>query len=241
MKHFLFSLIPNKSDREVLVLAGDIATPNADIFQRGVLLSALRFFSLNYKHVIYVPGNHEYYYGDFDQINSALRSTRDAVYICDRRTPLNVHLANNNVVFIEGYRFVCCTLWFNERVSNRGRRNLINDFRMIKDPLERFHTEGAKAENFLRHGVQSGDIVVTHHLPSYRSVASKFMGNPLNSFFVHDNVEKLLYREPAMWIHGHTHESCDYELGKTRVLCNPYGYFDYEENPTFVPQLIIDV
>jgi Icc-related predicted phosphoesterase len=29
---------------------------------------------------------------------------------------------------------------------------------------------------------------------------------------------------PALWLHGHTHGSCDYKLGDTRVVCNPMGY-----------------
>jgi pyruvate carboxylase len=34
-----------------------------------------------------------------------------------------------------------------------------------------------------------------------------------------------LVREPVkLWIHGHTHESMDYELNGTRVVCNPRGY-----------------
>jgi hypothetical protein len=26
------------------------------------------------------------------------------------------------------------------------------------------------------------------------------------------------------WVHGHTHECCDYLHGPVRVLCNPRGY-----------------
>jgi hypothetical protein len=34
---------------------------------------------------------------------------------------------------------------------------------------------------------------------------------------------------------GHTHESFDYEIGKTRVVCNPRGYASTEENKGFRP------
>jgi hypothetical protein len=33
-----------------------------------------------------------------------------------------------------------------------------------------------------------------------------------------------LEKRPRLWVHGHTHTTCDYELGSTRVACNPYGY-----------------
>ncbi len=45
----------------------------------------------------------------------------------------------------------------------------------------------------------------------------------------------------ALWIHGHTHDSFDYFIGGTRVICNPRGYFGYELNPDFNPGLVIDV
>lgn len=27
-----------------------------------------------------------------------------------------------------------------------------------------------------------------------------------------------------LWIHGHSHDRCDYLLGKTRIIANPLGY-----------------
>jgi Icc-related predicted phosphoesterase len=44
---------------------------------------------------------------------------------------------------------------------------------------------------------------------------------------------------PALWIHGHVHESWDYEIGGTRVICNPRGYPG--ENPAFDPTMTVDV
>jgi Icc-related predicted phosphoesterase len=29
--------------------------------------------------------------------------------------------------------------------------------------------------------------------------------------------------QPALSVHGHTHKSSDYRIGKTRVLRNPHG------------------
>ena len=30
--------------------------------------------------------------------------------------------------------------------------------------------------------------------------------------------------QPKLWIHGHTHDRCDYAIGNTRVVANPLGY-----------------
>ena len=45
----------------------------------------------------------------------------------------------------------------------------------------------------------------------------------------------------SLWIHGHTHASCDYLIGKTRVLCNPRGYAPDDLNPCFDPYLIVTI
>ena len=51
----------------------------------------------------------------------------------------------------------------------------------------------------------------------------------------------ILEHQPRLWIHGHTHESFDYEIGKTRVVCNPRGYASTEENKEFRPDYTLVV
>jgi hypothetical protein len=50
----------------------------------------------------------------------------------------------------------------------------------------------------------------------------------------------------ALWVHGHTHASCDYVAGQTRVVCNPKGYGPVKtggeyENPEFDAGLIVEI
>ena len=46
-----------------------------------------------------------------------------------------------------------------------------------------------------------------------------------------------------LWVHGHTHDSFDYEVNGTRVLCNPRGYAKdgRNENARFDVNLCVDV
>jgi hypothetical protein len=44
----------------------------------------------------------------------------------------------------------------------------------------------------------------------------------------------------SLWIHGHTHESFDYVVNSTRVVCNPRGYAPMELNEAFDPVLTVD-
>jgi len=43
----------------------------------------------------------------------------------------------------------------------------------------------------------------------------------------------------ALWIHGHTHTSVDFELNGTRIISNQRGY--PREESGFQPFLVIDL
>ena len=84
-------------------------------------------------------------------------------------------------------------------------------------------------------------VVITHHLPSQRSVDECYKGNILNGAYANDLDYRIEHYMPDVWIHGHTHTSLDYKLGETRVLCNPRGYYPGALNPDFDPELVIEV
>jgi hypothetical protein len=48
---------------------------------------------------------------------------------------------------------------------------------------------------------------------------------------------------PRLWVHGHTHSSHDYRVGRCRVVCNPRGYQApgraAPENTHFDPGLVV--
>jgi hypothetical protein len=65
----------------------------------------------------------------------------------------------------------------------------------------------------------------------------------LNACFV-SRAEHLLGADRVqLWVHGHTHDSFDYTLNGTRVVCNPRGYArgGVNENPFFDPNLVVEV
>jgi hypothetical protein len=83
-------------------------------------------------------------------------------------------------------------------------------------------------------------VVVTHHLPHPSSVHEKYRGDALNPCFA-SNLSVLVGPPAILWLHGHTHESMDYAVGGTRVVCNPRGYLPDEPNPNFKPDLVIEI
>ena len=89
--------------------------------------------------------------------------------------------------------------------------------------------------------MEPGCIVITHHLPHVKSIAPQYAGNSLNRFFYARGMDQHVESGLAkLWIHGHTHEPCDYVApGGTRVVCNPRGYPG--EHSRDYKQLVIEV
>lgn len=84
--------------------------------------------------------------------------------------------------------------------------------------------------------------VVTHHAPSSRSVHPRYARDQLTPPFA-SNLESLIEGEwAALWVHGHTHESFDYEIYGTQIVCNPRGYaLEALLNPDFRPDFVVDI
>jgi hypothetical protein len=134
-------------------------------------------------------------------------------------------------------------------------RRLVRDFSRIRmrEGDEALFTPAASATLFERHAAwlearlaaphAGTTVVITHHAPSPGSVHPRFAGSPMNACFVSD-LERLLDGERVqLWIHGHTHDSFDYDVRGTRVVCNPRGYAKdgVNENARFDPCLQIEV
>jgi calcineurin-like phosphoesterase family protein len=205
------------------VLAGDIAVPTGR--RRRWLGLALEFFSARFAAVFCVPGNHEFYRAPAPQ---ALERIRKIVAEHPKVT-----LLEPGVIATWGdHRVVGATLWFRDGPHNPRLAGMLSDFSEIEAFVPWVYEQNRQHVAWLDEVVRVGDIVVTHHLPSRRSVAPRFEGDPLNVFFLCDQERLIDERRPALWVHGHTHDSFRYALGATTVICNPLGY-PGEENASF--------
>jgi hypothetical protein len=74
-----------------------------------------------------------------------------------------------------------------------------------------------------------------HHLRHPLYIASEFSGDLLNAAFASGRTDVIEEGRPALWVRGHTHNSCDYVLGDT----HPSGYGD--ETPMFDPMLVLEI
>ena len=230
---------PPETGADVVILAGDIG-----VGLGGIEWAARRFPKAP---VIYVPGNHEFYGHDIrltDQLKEA--------------ASVSIHILNNDTLELEGIRFLGCTLWTDFNLHGEGEawfarqraKQLIEDFASIKNGRRRFTPEDSvdihKASKTwlvseLEKEFNGPTVVVTHHLPASSSVAKQYANDPLNPAFasrLEDVIEK--YR-PELWVHGHTHVPCDYELFDTRIVCNPGGYPGENSCSNFRGDLVVSV
>lgn len=230
-------------DYDILVLAGDIAT---DFFLFEDFISKLN----KNKKVVFVPGNHEYENKLFDEVVPRLKK------IQLKYPYLNV--LQNEFCVIDNYKFIGTTLWTNfegggienkNKVKDWARKNVV-DFKSIykKDNMkelgvfrftpEEMEEEFKKSIMFIESELYKKDnykkIIVTHFAPHINSISEEYKKN-INSFYWVNNLKDFMgYSD--FWLHGHTHNSFDYNINGTRVLCNPRGVskiFDISENIEF--------
>lgn len=74
-------------------------------------------------------------------------------------------------------------------------------------------------------------VVVGHHAPSKISTKPQYERDVIvNGAYSSDLSEFILdHPQIKVWTHGHTHHSFDYMIGSTRIVANPRGYINYEE------------
>lgn len=244
--HLGFSALDTPlNDADVIVLAGDVAPP------RQAAQWALRLT----KPVIYVLGNHEFYGSSIDAVSAEMKR------LC---AGTHIHVLDNDAVVIDGVRFLGSTLWTDfmlfadaaERAAAVAQaQRSMRDFSRIRlddatgapftpaDSAALFERNARWLERSLDTPHAGPTVVVTHHAPSRQSIHPRFAGSPLNACFVSD-AEHLVGADRAQWwIHGHTHDSFDYVLNGTRVICNPRGYAKagVNENARFDPHFTIDI
>jgi len=227
------SFVESLPDADVLLCPGDLSDASG-------IWDALLKFCARYKHTVFCFGNHEFYGSNIPQVKAKVEKlVKRLPTMGDKYGKL--HVLDNSICEIEGRRFVGTTLWFRSMPGNLKYDRMLNDFVQIGNAHQRIYEENDKAELFLRDTVTSDDIVLTHHLPAPPSVSPKYEGSPLNRYFLTDVSWIIEQRQPKLWVHGHTHDSCDYSIGRTQVLCNPFGYAAREENRAFNPNLIIEI
>lgn len=86
-------------------------------------------------------------------------------------------------------------------------------------------------------------VVVGHHAPTKLSINPRYERNVVVNGAYSSDLTNLMLDNPQikLWTHGHTHDTFDYMIGSTRVVCNPRGYYGHEENNSFDMKKVIEI
>jgi Icc-related predicted phosphoesterase len=200
--------------------------------------------------IVVVLGNHEFY----------RRCWGDELAHARVVAPLyGVHLLENDTVVLGNVRFIGASLWtdyalFGEHNLPRAMlaaANGLNDHKRIKwskEPWRRFRPQEALLlhkrsraiiETTLARPFDGATVAVTHHAPHPNSIHSRYKLDLLSAAYVSDLAAPIEAGRPHLWVHGHVHQSFDYLVGATRVICNPHGYG--KENLRFDPALAVEI
>lgn len=237
---------PTSSQPDVVILAGDINTGNNAVKWATQTFSGIP--------VLYVHGNHEAYGRNLEEVQEDIEA---AAAITE-----NVHFLNCGEYRIGNVRFLGATLWTdfrlfgddNWRTAMSAAEAVMVDYKRIKlaskdglklgaadtahfHAMHRYWLTQKLAESF-----NGKTIVITHMAPSMRSVAERYASNPVSAAYA-SRLEDLASRADV-WVHGHMHDSFDYQIGKCRVVCNPCGYMTRGggiENAQFDSNFIVEL
>lgn len=238
--------VPPVITADAIVLAGDTAEGLT-----GLEWARKQFPS---ERILVVAGNHEFYGMRLPDALFALRTRADE---------LGIDFLENRAVEIDGVRFLGASLWTDYAIDARSEEEAgramaaakrgMNDYRYIRYGERRrkgrdrilpghllaMHRESrAWLASQLAQPFAGRTVVITHHGPHRLSVPPWAVGEPFTPCYV-SHLPELVRAPVDLWVHGHIHDSLDYVVEGTRVICNPRGYAPPHENPAFDDALVV--
>ena len=199
-----------KPSADILGLLGDIGSPLVSNLEQFI-----SWASNNYKYVLYIPGNHEYY--NNSHIPSADMENM-LEELCSQYP--NVIFAKNKSLRIDNALFICSTLWsFIPDKHHEFIVNYLNDYRLIYDsnrnPItpKRINTEFLKNILFIREQLDFARknnlkvVVFTHHTPSLSGTSHPKYNDDPSCHGFSTNINEYIhdFSQIKTWCSGHTH------------------------------------
>lgn len=219
--------------------------------------------------VLFVPGNHEYDALDFDQAHAGLRATCERLGLIwlERETLVLDGVRFIGTTLWSDYDALADTVPAKspkpsrpeqaadplaQRLRQRHKAYRAANFYLEKMATLRhgrlFDAEAMREEALLcQDWLQAAlaqphegpTVVVTHFAPSLRSADPRYGLTPGTAGFCNAIDPWLAHAD--LWLHGHLHCPHDYRVGRCRVVANPLGYAEKNEQAAFLPQGCVEV
>lgn len=208
--------LKNTEDADVLILAGDIYLISRLQWNfNNVFNDFIHNITNEFKHIIYVAGNHEFYDSNINDI----KQLRNAL----KKYP-NVHVLDTQTITIDDVNFVGGTMWTdmdkNDPIVKIQAPHFMNDFSVIEDFTPNYSIAAFKVFNEYVQSHKPIDVVITHHGPSQGCISDEYKGSKYNPLYVSD----VDVSDVRFWIYGHLHGGKSFEQDGCQILHNSRGY-----------------
>ena len=233
--------IISKTASDIIVFAGNISN--------GFKLEsefAKKIAKSHKKKVIIVNGNSSFHNNSLYEVQKKWRNANIP----------NVKYLDHTTGFIaDGINFLGGTLWIdytNKTDCWTFTSENKEDFDSIKVSNTSLLTPNISTHQHLllldhiKHNLSNDhkNVIVTHHSPTYKSAQAGYIGKEGSCHYANDIDDFIEQSNIDLWIHGHASYSYDYEIGGTRVVCNPRGNKKNKKNGInnrYNPSLIIEI
>jgi predicted phosphodiesterase len=196
----------NCNDKNCMILAGDIGDPSTTHFWEFIKQQCLEF-----DHVIFVCGNHEFYRKNIQQTIDLLDTIKK-----DNNLK-NFHVLHNDTLEFDNCTIIGSTLWsYTPPEAEQEALACINDYKLIEDFYGNISSRNKLWYDnvcFIQREIEKINrtkplnhkiIVVTHHAPELENTSHpRHSKNILNYSFACDL--KLVVNKVDYWVFGHTH------------------------------------
>jgi UDP-2,3-diacylglucosamine pyrophosphatase LpxH len=219
--------------------------------------------------VLFVPGNHEYDALDFDEAHAGLRATCERLGLIwlERETLVLDGVRFIGTTLWSDYDALADATPTKppkpsrpehavdplaQRLRQRHKAYRAANFYLEKMATLRhgrlFDAEAMREEALLCQDwlqaalatpYEGSTVVVTHFAPSLRSADPRYGLTPGTAGFCNAIDPWLAHAD--LWLHGHLHCPHDYRVGRCRVVANPLGYAEKNEQAAFLPQGCVSV
>jgi predicted phosphodiesterase len=227
-------------EQTVCIIAGDI-----DVGPR--VFDAIEKFVNQTKYLayIYIPGNHEFYRQDFDEMKIAIEDAKKRF----AKKYGNVYISHDlDSIVIDGIEFVFGTMWTDGGKTLKDQRLLgpfMSDFSVIRKSDSndgRFGVIHMRVEFFnfvdaladcLEKSTAEKIVLITHHMPDYQCIDPQYATSSINGGFAVDLIDYIpspLLSKIDVMVFGHTHSQVLKKINisdsnsSVQLICNPRGY-----------------
>lgn len=250
-----FDMIPEIStSADVLVIAGDMGS----LKKLDSTKLVLEKFSSEFETVLYVPGNHEYFYGELHEVNDMLEQ------LCSEFE--NIFLLNDDPIQVQGCNFYGSTMWGSINPSQATDiERIVSDYsfvavedkitsqkRMINavDVTNLHNASFHKLKVYLDDLKENGEsaVVITHHAPLTEGCCPPGKeGSIIASAFCNDfsSIFEEYSDEMECFLFGHTHYCIPADdpliIEGVPIYSNALGFLKKNENTGFDPNFCITI